>query len=66
MDKIERDGRNKALYKCHFDYILSKLIVDNGPEDLLRKIYESINSSESHATMDLLTQDLQYAESILI
>ena len=36
MDKIERDGRNKTLYKCHFSYALSKLIVDNGLEDLWR------------------------------
>ena len=34
MDKMERDGRNKTLYKCHFNYTLSKLIVDNGLEDL--------------------------------
>ena len=34
MDKTERDGRNKTLCKCHFNYVLSKLIVDNGLEDL--------------------------------
>ena len=34
MDKMERDGRDKALNKCHFNYALSKLIVDNGLEDL--------------------------------
>ena len=22
MDKMERDGRNKTLYKCHFNYAL--------------------------------------------
>ena len=36
MDKMERDGRNKTLYKCHFNYALSKLIVDNGLEDPLQ------------------------------
>ena len=34
MDKMERDGRNATLYKCHFNYALSKLIVHNGLEDL--------------------------------
>ena len=30
MDKMERDGRNKTLYRCRFIYALSKFIVDNG------------------------------------
>ena len=34
MDKMERDGRNKIFYKYHFNYALSKLIVNNGLEDL--------------------------------
>ena len=36
MDKIERDGKNKTqeLYMCWFSYAISKLIVDNGLEDL--------------------------------
>ena len=34
MDKIEKDGRKKTLYKCHFNYDLTKLIMDNGLEDL--------------------------------
>ena len=39
MDKIDRDGENKtqALYRCCSDYSLSKLIVDNGLEDLWRR-----------------------------
>ena len=37
MNKMERDGKNKTLYKCHFNYALSKLIVDNGLEDLWRR-----------------------------
>ena len=44
MDKMERDGRNKTLYKCHFNYALSKLIVDNGLEDLWRR--ENPDSSD--------------------
>ena len=44
MDKMERDDRNKTLYKCHFNYALSKLIVDNGLEDLWRR--ENPDSSE--------------------
>ena len=30
MDKMERDGRNKTLCRCRFNYALSKFIVDNG------------------------------------
>ena len=39
MDKIDRDGENKTqrLYRCCFYYVLSKLIVDNGLEDLWRR-----------------------------
>ena len=44
MDKMETDGRNKTLYKCHFNYFLSKFIVDNGLGDLWRM--ENPNSSE--------------------
>ena len=38
MDKIDRDGENKTqkLYRCCSNYALSKLIVDNGLEDLRR------------------------------
>ena len=36
MDKIDRDSENKTqrLYRCFSSYVLSKLIVDNGLEDL--------------------------------
>ena len=36
MDKIDRDGENKTqrLYGCCSNYALSKLILDNGLEDL--------------------------------
>ena len=37
IDKMERDGRNKTLHKCHFNYALSKLIVDNGLKDLWKR-----------------------------
>ena len=37
MVKMERDGRNKALYRYRFNYTLSKLIVDNELEDLWRR-----------------------------
>ena len=38
MDKINRDGENKTriLYRCYSNYAWSKLIVDNGIEDLWR------------------------------
>ena len=44
MDKMERDGRNKTLYRYCFDYALSKLIVDHGLDDLWRR--ENPDSSE--------------------
>ena len=39
MDKIDRDGENKIqrLYRCCSNYALSKLIVDNGLENLWRR-----------------------------
>ena len=46
MDKIDRDGENKTqrLYRCCSNYALSKLIVDNGLDDLWRM--ENPDSSE--------------------
>ena len=44
MNKIKRDGKNKTLYRCCFNYVLSKLIVNNGLEDLWRR--ENPDSSE--------------------
>ena len=44
MDKMESDTGNKTLYRCRFNYALSKLIVDNGLEDLWRR--ENPDSSE--------------------
>ena len=39
MDKIDRDGENKAqrLYRCCSSYALYKLIVDNRLEDLWKR-----------------------------
>ena len=39
MDIIDRNGENKTqrLYRCCYNYALSKLIVDTGLEDLCRK-----------------------------
>ena len=39
MDKADRDSENKTqrLYRCCSNYTLSKLIVDNGLEDLWRR-----------------------------
>ena len=38
MDKTDRDGENKTrrIYRCCSIYAMSKLIVDNELEDLLR------------------------------
>ena len=57
MDKIERDGRNKTLYKCHFSYARqnSLWIMD-------WRIYGEGKTQipvSSAATIDLLAQDLQ-------
>ena len=37
MSKMERNGRNKTVYRFCFNYVLSKLIVNNGLEDLWRR-----------------------------
>ena len=39
MNKMDRDCRNKTqrIYKCGSNYALSKLIVDNGLQDLWRR-----------------------------
>ena len=39
MDKIDKNGENKTqkLYRCCSSYVLRKLIVDNGIEDLWRR-----------------------------
>ena len=34
---MERDGGNKILSRCCFNYALSKLVVDNGLKDLWRR-----------------------------
>ena len=46
MNQIDRDGGQKTqrLYRCSSNYALSKLIVNNGIEDLWRK--ENPDSSE--------------------
>ena len=54
MDETEKDGRNKTLYRCRFNYALSKLIVDNRLEDL----WTRENPDSSEFTIDLLAQDL--------
>ena len=39
MDKMDRDGENKTkrFFWCSSSYVLPKLIVDNGLEDLWRR-----------------------------
>ena len=36
-NKMERDGGNKIISRCCFNYALSKLVVDNGLKDLWRR-----------------------------
>ena len=56
MDKIDWDGENETqrLYWCCYNYALSKLIVDNGLEDLWRM--ENPDSLNSPATIDPLAR----------
>ena len=65
MDKIDRDGENKTqrLYRCCSNYALSKLIVDNGLEDLWRR--ENPDSPEFICYDRSFAKD-QYRSSILI
>ena len=46
VGKMDRDGENKrqTLYRCCSNYALSKLIVNNGLEDLWRR--ENLDSPE--------------------
>ena len=44
IDKMERDGRNKTLYRCRFNCVLPKHITDNGLQELWRR--ENADSSE--------------------
>ena len=39
MDKMDNDGGSKTqrIYRCRSNYALSKLIMDNGLEDLWRR-----------------------------
>ena len=65
MDKMDRDGENKTqrLYCCYSSYDLSKLIVDNGLEDLWRR--EDPDSPEFICYDRSFAKD-QYRPSILI
>ena len=65
MDKIDRVGENKIqrLYRCCSNYASSKLIVDNGLEDLLRR--DNSDSPEFICYDRSFAKD-QYRPSILI
>ena len=65
MDKIDRDGEDKTqrLYRCCSNYPLSKLIVDNGLEDLWRR--ENLDSPKLICYDRSFAKD-QYRASILI
>ena len=56
MDKIDRNGENKTktLFRCCSNYALSKLILDNGLEDLWRR--ENSDSTSSSATTGPLSK----------
>ena len=58
IDKIDSEGENKPerLYRCSSNYALSKLIVDNGLEDLWRRE----NSPEFICYDSSFAKDLSY------
>ena len=57
MDKVDRDGENKTqrLSRCCSRYALSKVIVDNGIEDLWKR--EKPDSPESTCYDRFFTKD---------
>ena len=57
MDKTDRDDENKTqrIYRCCPIYAMSKLIVDNGLEDLLRR--ENPDSHECTCYDRFFTKD---------
>ena len=63
MSNMDRDDGRKTqkLYGCHFSFVLSKLIMDNGLEDLVRT---QIPLS-SPATIDPQAQDPELTGYIL-
>ena len=73
MDKMERDGRSKTLYRCRFNHALSNRIVDNGLEDLWRR--KNPDSSKftrykrcpgTRSRVDIVYTDIQIAYNIKI
>ena len=73
MDKMERNGRNKTLYRCCFNYVLPKLIVDNGLEDLWRRknpdsseFTHYCGSSEWRSRIDKTYTDIKTANNTKI
>ena len=73
MNKIERDGRNKTLYQCHLNYALSKLIMDNGLEDLWKmespdcfEFTRYKRYSGARSTIDRVFNDIKMASNTKI
>ena len=66
LDKMGRHGGNKAqrIYRCRSNYALLKLIVNNGLEDLWKRISQIPLSSLT--MIDPLAQDPGKVRSILI
>ena len=66
MDKMDRNGGNKTqrLYRCCSNCALSKTILDNGFEYLLRK--ENPDSSEFTCCKRFFGQDTEQEKSIPI
>ena len=70
---ILRDFNYKTLYKCRFNYALSKLIVDNGLEDSWRRenpnSYEFTcynRSSGTRSTIDRVYTNIKMASNFKI
>ena len=70
MNKMDRNGRNRTLYKYHFNYAQSELILDNGLEDLWRKRTQIPlgsqrynRSSGTRSTTDRVYTDIKMASN---
>ena len=75
MDKVDRNGGNKTqrVYRCGSYYALSKLIVDNGLEDLWRRENPDCSefsrydrSSVTRSRLDRVFTDIKIADKTKI
>ena len=75
MDKMDRDGRNKIqnIYRRRLNYVLPKLIVNNGLEDQCRRensdpseLTHYDRSSDTRSRIDRVYTDIKIANNTKI